>query len=85
MYIIVKQLSNENPTINRKIQNDVKLYEKAVATPPIKPIILVATKAGIRPYRSAINPNSKPPQIAPQKNIDCATDGNAALSQTHSN
>lgn len=85
IYIIVKQLSNAKPTTNRNIQNDIKLYENAVAIPPINPSILVPTKAGIRPYRSAIKPNNNPPTIAPQKNIDCATDGNAPLSQTHSN
>lgn len=84
IYIIVKQLSNENPTINRKIENEMKSYEKAVATPPTQPIIHVETKAGIRPYRSDIKPKRNPPTMAPQKNIDCANDGNAAFSHTHS-
>lgn len=74
----MKQLSNANPTMNRKTQNDTKLYENAVPTPPINPSKFVPTKAGIRPYRSAIKPNSNPPTIAPKKNIDCANDGNAA-------
>lgn len=53
--------------------------------PPMNPNKFVAIKAGTRPYRSAISPNRSPPTIAPQKNIDCANVGNAALSQTHSN
>lgn len=53
--------------------------------PPMNPNKFVAIKAGTRPYRSAIKPNNNPPTIAPQKNIDCANVGNAALSQTHSN
>lgn len=84
IYIIVKQLSNANPTMNRKKANDAKLNEYADATPPMKPSILVPTNAGIRPYRSAIMPNMRPPKMAPQKKIDWAKDGSAALSHTHS-
>lgn len=53
--------------------------------PPMNPSKFVAIKAGTRPYRSAIKPNNNPPSIDPQKNIDCANVGKAALSQTHSN
>lgn len=70
IYIIVKQLSNANPTINRKKANEIKLNEYADAIPPMKPSIFVPTNAGIRPYRSAITPNRRPPTMAPQKNID---------------
>lgn len=69
IYIIVKQLSNAKPTTNRHNENDQKLPLNAVATPAIKPIILQPTNAGIRPKRSAIHPNIKPPTIAPKKNI----------------
>lgn len=85
IYIIVKQLSNANPTIKRHTENIQKFVENAVAIPPTKPNKFDMTNEGIRPYRSAIQPNNKPPTIAPQKKIDCAIDGSAELSQTHSN
>lgn len=85
IYIIVKQLSNANPTTKRHNVNVTKLFEYPVKTPPTKPKRFEPTSAGMRPYRSATQPNSKPPTIAPQKNTDWAIDGNAAFSQTHSN
>lgn len=85
MYIMVKQLSNANPTKKRHNVNDQKLPVKAVATPATKPKMLHPHSDGMRPKRSAIHPNSKPPIIAPQKKMDCAMVGNAALSHTQSN
>lgn len=70
MYIIVKQLSKAKPTKNRHKQNCQKDVENAVSTPAQRPVRLVPTKAGMRPYRSAIQPKISPPTIAPQKKID---------------
>lgn len=84
MYIIIKQLSNANPSKNRQNVNTQKLPENAVATPAIKPNKFEPINAGIRPNRSAIQPNNKPPKTAPMKNIACAMAGNAALSHTQS-
>lgn len=67
---MVKQLSNAKPTTKRDSVNETKSYENAVAIPPTNPNIFVPTRAGMRPYRSAITPNNSPPTIAPQKNID---------------
>lgn len=80
----MKQLSNANPTKKRHNVNDQKLPVKAVATPATKPNKLHPHNDGMRPKRSAIHPNKRPPMIAPQKNTDCAIVGRAALSQTHS-
>lgn len=85
IYIIVKQLSNANPTMKRHNVNVTKLFENAVRMPPTKPNRFEPTSAGMRPYRSAIHPKSSPPTMAPQKNTDWAIDGRAALSHTHSN
>lgn len=84
IYIIVKQLSNANPTKNRHNVNVQNCDVNAVRTPAINPNTLHPHNDGIRPKRSAIHPNNKPPTIAPQKNIDCDIAGNAAFSQTHS-
>lgn len=70
MYIIVKQLSNANPIKKRHNVKLTKLYENAVATPATNPIKFEPINAGIRPKRSATQPNKSPPTIAPQKNID---------------
>lgn len=69
---MVKQLSKANPTKNRHNVNCQKLTEKAVATPAKQPTIFAPINAGIRPYLSAIQPNIKPPKIAPTKNTLCA-------------
>lgn len=37
---------------------------------PVPPTTLAATRAGTRPKRSAIQPNERPPVIAPTKNSD---------------
>lgn len=71
MYIIVKQLSNANPTKNRQIINSQKFAQYAVPIPAAKPIKLHPANAGIRPNLSAIQPNNKPPQMAPKKKTDC--------------
>ena len=84
MYIIVKQLSKANPKRKRHAANSQKFVENAVATPAKNPTMLVPTKAGILPYRSAIHPKISPPKIAPTKKILCAKVGRAAFSQTHS-
>lgn len=84
MYIMAKQLSNAKPTKKRQTVNCQKLFENAVNTPAINPIILAPTRAGTRPYLSAIHPQIIPPKIAPTKNILCEIVGNAALSQTQS-
>lgn len=49
MYIIVKQLSNANPTKNRHKQNPQKPPTKAVETPAVNPMTLQPTNAGILP------------------------------------
>lgn len=67
MYIIVKQLSNERPTKNRQRANCQNDFVKAVMTPKMNPTRLVKTRAGTRPKRSATQPNTKPPTMAPQK------------------
>ena len=54
MYIRVKQLSKATPRRKREKANTMKLYEKAVITPARAPIRLQRTKAGMRPYRSAM-------------------------------
>lgn len=84
MYIIVKQLSNANPTKKRHNVNVQNCVVNAVITPATKPNKLHPHSDGIRPNLSAIQPNSSPPTMAPQKNIDCAIAGNAALLHTHS-
>lgn len=84
MYIIVKQLSKAIPTKNLQTQNDQKLVQKVVAIPPTKPAMLVPIKAGILPYLSAIQPNTNPPNMAPQKKMDCAVEGKAEFEQTQS-
>lgn len=66
---MVKQLSNAKPKKKRHAANSQKVLEKAVAIPAIHPITFAPTNAGIRPYLSAIKPKSKPPHIAPIKNI----------------
>lgn len=70
MYIMVKQLSKANPTKNRQTVKVQKLFVNAVAIPAIAPKTFVPISDGILPYRSAIQPNNKPPTIAPQKKID---------------
>lgn len=82
IYIIVKQLSKAIPTKNLHKQNDQKVVQKAVAIPPTKPAIFVPTKAGILPYLSAIQPKINPPNMAPQKKMDCAVEGNAEFEHT---
>lgn len=67
---MVKQLSKAKPTRNLQKQNAQKLWTPAVAMPATKPTKFVPTNAGILPYESAIQPNIKPPIIAPPKNID---------------
>lgn len=84
MYIIVKQLSNANPTKNRHKENCQKFETNIVATPAIKPIKLHPTNEGTLPNLSAIHPNKRPPTIAPRKNIDWASVGRVDFSQTHS-
>lgn len=84
MYITVKQLSNANPAKNRQSVNTQKLLEKAVAIPAKPAKTLLPTIAGIRPYRSAIQPNNNAPQMAPQKKIDWDMVGLSESSQTHS-
>lgn len=81
---MVKQLSNAIPTKNLQAANVQKEEHMVVAIPPIKPTKLVPTRAGILPSRSANHPNTKPPKMAPQKKIDWAVLGNAALSHTQS-
>lgn len=81
---MVKQLSKAIPTRKRqtaKVQNEEHIV---VAMPPMKPTKLVPTKAGILPMRSAIHPKTKPPRMAPQKKMDWAVLGSAALSHTQS-
>lgn len=85
MYIIVKQLSKANPTKNLHRANCQKFPVKAVSTPAMKPIILHPAKAGTLPNLSAIQPNNRPPTIAPMKNIDCANVGSVEFSQTQFN
>lgn len=80
----MKQLSNANPNMKRQNVNDQKLPVKAVATPKTAPNKLQPISDGIRPNRSAIQPNSKPPTTAPMKNIACAIAGKAAFSHTQS-
>lgn len=80
----MKQLSNANPNMKRQNVNDQKLPVNAVATPNTAPNKLQPISDGIRPKRSAIQPNSKPPTTAPMKNIACAIAGNAAFSHTQS-
>lgn len=70
IYIMVKQLSKAMPTKNLHTQKDQNDVQKAVAMPPINPARLVPTRAGILPILSAIHPNTKPPNMAPQKKID---------------
>ena len=67
MYIMVKQLSKANPQRQRHTKNCQKFLENAVATPAKHPTMFVPIKAGILPYRSAIHPKIKPPNIAPMK------------------
>lgn len=85
MYIIVKQLSKANPTKNLHKANCQKFPVKAVKSPAIKPTILHPAKAGTLPNLSAIQPNNRPPTIAPMKNIDCASVGSVEFSQTQFN
>lgn len=82
MYIIVKQLSKAMPTRNLQTQNDQKVVQNVVAIPPMNPAMLVPTRAGILPNLSAIHPKTNPPNMAPQKKIDCAVEGRAEFSQT---
>lgn len=77
MYIMVKQLSKANPTKKRQRQNCQKDEEKAVRTPAARPVRLVPTRAGMRPYRSAIQPKISPPTMAPQKKMAWAIVGRA--------
>lgn len=51
--------------------NDQKLVANAVMTPAAPPTTFAPIRAGTRPKRSAIQPNNRPPVIAPQKNTDC--------------
>lgn len=85
IYIIVKQLSIAIPTMKRHNVNVTKLFVNAVEIPPTKPHRFAATSAGIRPYRSAIQPKSKPPTMEPQKNTAWAIVVRSSYSQTHSN
>lgn len=69
---MTKQLSKAKPIknlIKAKLQNVVT---KAVATPAMHPTKLQAIIDGMRPNLSAIHPKSKPPTMAPKKNIDWA-------------
>lgn len=85
MYIMTKQLSNAKPTRKRQKLNAQKLCVNAVAMPATAPIMLVPTRAGMRPKRSAIQPKIKPPKMAPTKKIACAVLGSADCSQTQFN
>lgn len=82
---MVKQLSNANPTMNLHSVNVQNVVEKAVSMPPTSPTILAPINAGIRPHVSAIQPNTRPPVIAPKKYTEEVVDGSAALSHTQSN
>lgn len=79
---MVKQLSKAIPTTNLQAQNAQNVLQEAVTIPATKPTMFVPTRAGILPYLSAIHPNTKPPSIAPPKNIACAIVGKAEFSQT---
>ena len=70
MYIMVKQLSNAKPTKKRIKANCQKFVTNAVSTPAAKPTKFEPINAGMRPNLSAIQPNSRPPTMAPKKNID---------------
>jgi hypothetical protein len=70
IYIMVKQLSKAMPTRNLQAEKVQKVLQKAVAMPPTQPTRLVPTRAGILPKRSAIQPKTNPPKMAPQKKMD---------------
>lgn len=46
---MLKQLSNEVPTMSLQIANDTKLLQNAVAMEAKNPTALQETRAGIRP------------------------------------